>query len=675
MTIPTVTIAVEDGKQTERDFSLTVSIANNGLSFNGAIEVSGTIIGINGEEIHLAFLLFQNGLPLDQNNQTTISMDGPWQYSIDVTDYEPGEYSMVVKFENYHSEPTFFTIRENVVELESDDLLTNVDQANPIVTITSDYYLNEAIITGTSSEEIQHGELLLDMIGGDEQFEPITFNAEEGEKSFAIPLTITEGEYRFDLVVADLSGNTAETSGQFIVDKTRPYILPESLFPEPNMVQVPLFPDDSPLAVSFEISDNHEILEGSIPTDAIETFDVEGKKVQGSISFNSGRITFTASEEWQYNSKYFVVVNPLIQDQAGNLIHPRNWSFTTETNTEVESPHGGYLANTNTCKTCHNVHTAPRPLLEGPELELLHGSESEIAKISNKKLPDAVNGYCMACHDGTVASPMDDHIGQKSDHNKELIRKDGSVVSQSCGSCHNVHLESHEDNTNLLKDRFFHNHNDPEVGFVDSSEQLCETCHDTDPFAKIDSDVSVPVTYEVFRYRGWNTILPDGGSFGSSEDYQLCLRCHNEGYSQQYEGVVDIESSYQNPESGHIIRKPEGSDYLADGSYLDGHMPCADCHETHSSSNVKLLKKLFGHNEQTEYVQIDDWMNESERAFCMNCHNNKTELYGRVVSFREVNKEGKLVPEHLPGSTESCANCHGGLSGTFREAAHSPAKK
>lgn len=634
---------------------------HNSLSFKGIIEMSGEITGYEGNYENILLSVYKDQDEV-QTYTAQINEGGMWFYDLDVSEFQDG----------------FYFVQATFAEIESNHVSFEVDNTPPTITIDHPVkeYINEAKFQVRFNEEISYG--LLSVTGNDKEWSDDFTNTIYFTGSDYLFLTILEydeGEYNYSISVTDLAGNRSEETGSFILDTTRPFIFPNTLFPQPNMSQVPIISEDgTPLLISMVITDNHQLQQqfiGSLDR-AIEVFEKgQTNPIAGTVEFSNGVITFQPTEPLNYNQKYYVIVHPFLTDNAGNFIHPRNWSFTTETNTDVESPHGNYLSNTNTCKTCHSVHTSSKPLLEEPRLDFSNGPQEEIEEITNKQLAlvDVVTGYCMACHDGTVASPMTDALHSTSHHNKSLINKEGKTVSQSCGNCHNVHLASGSNNPTLLKDHFTFDHEGIDgVELIDSSVELCESCHDTDSLERM---LDLRVEYEVFPYRNWNSSLPEGESFGSSRDYQLCLRCHNERFSNDYENVVDIESFYFNSASGHYISN-HNRPFLNDGSYLNGHIPCADCHATHYSANVKLLSEYFGHNYQVQFLQPDlledgKWSVERERAFCFTCHNNSTELYGITVSFQEMNAQGEEIVGHT--STTACSACHGG---TIREAAHAP---
>lgn len=687
---------------------------------NHSLEVNGEVTGFSAGEYEVVFTVYDGEDEKLTDAVTFVNEEWKWTHILVLDELDEGDYELLASMDDIESDPVFFT----------------VDKTPPKVTINKplQQFINESVIEGTIDEEVVSIDLFLydsdEKIVMEFKIEPsgefpfefsnedLSFVIDElevdQEYEFIIYLYIEEGEYDFLITATDLAGNESEVMTvvtevdpievekiSFIYDTTRPFIPPASLFPTPNMSQVSIVSEtEEELTISAKIVDNNDFLE-----DHFEAFEnaivvyKNGEAIDGIVEFekvdevsNEVIITFTAidPEAWEYNQKYYVFISPFLADNAGNLIHPRNWSFTTVTNTTVQSPHGNYLNNTNTCKTCHNVHTAPRPRLEGPNLELVDELEHE--GFENENLHDIVNGYCMACHDGTVASPMLDHFseGVKSDHNKQLMNSDGVVVSQSCGNCHDVHIASHPDNPNLLRDHITFQHDlekiDSDVGFyredgfVDSSQQLCETCHDSNFFDVVfdeNGELVEGVEYKLFSYFDRNSSLEDPlERFGRSEDYLLCLRCHNEYYSENY-NATDIRSYYEDDNSGHFI-------FARDGSQLEGHIPCADCHATHSSPNLSLIKDRLGHNrsglDPEGYGVFDNlsrfnmegedeeltWTVEYQRNFCLTCHNNETELYGITVP---LNKE---VDGHKDSNTQSCASCHGGQSNSFIEAAHAP---
>ncbi|MCT8137716.1 Ig-like domain-containing protein [Anaerobacillus sp. CMMVII] len=645
-----------------------------GSFFNELILVTGEVESVVGAEEKLTLIVSDNGSFSKELTRTIQLVDGAWEHSFDVSEKVNG---------NFIFPEGEYTIKATVTGSElliSNDVTFKVDRTVPTVEISrplqNGEYVNKALIEG--STEIGNTVDLYHVIGEVEKKIHSVVANDHGVFSFLLN-DLVEGDHTFIIKVTNYAGNVGETKEfSFIYDKTRPYVSTANLTPKHNSTGI-----DFNSKITLKLVDPNLDINNILTKDPIELYERgNSTKIPGKVTYDEATkiLTFTPNNNLKASTKYFVVINPKITDMAGNLIHQRNWSFTTKNNSGVGSPHGGYLENTNTCKLCHSTHMASQPKMQQGNLELIDDPNN---LIDPSNIPNVINGYCMACHDGTVASNMNNHQGKKSDHNKQVVRKaDGAVVSQSCGNCHNVHLESHASNPNLLKDHFVFDHTGVKdadgVGKIDSSERLCESCHEYDLGEKLNAN-----QYAVYTYRNRNTSssdLKDKNHYGSADDYQLCLRCHNSDYAAKYKGVnkaiADIEKFYKNTNSGHYILM----DKVKDGSLLNGNMPCADCHETHNANNGKLIKKDLGHNTESSTI-LENWPNAgvnanlNQRTLCLSCHNNETELYGITVGLPEKNASGSTINAHLPTSTSACSNCHGGSSRTFMEAVHSPSKR
>lgn len=615
---------------------ITIVQPESGASFNvNEMLVSGTTtIANDAIDGNIIVQLFHNGRGISFAEAEII--DGAWETNLDMTPYTDGTYMIQAKAIISQQREVY----SNVVEFSVERKPLEVTISKP----TSDY-TNTALVAGQTLENLP-----VKLVIGDKTFE--TVSDEDGYFSFDLNNEIGEGEHTFKVSVESSSGEKVEVEKTFILYKTRPFISTE-LFPKSKATQV-----DLNSSIKVKIISGLTIEKDDLIADPILVFeDGNDQALKGTMTYNQStmEITFTPGTGLKPYTKYHVFVNPLLQDKAGNFIHARNWSFTTTGAQVIDNPHGNYLSNTNTCITCHGAHMTQQPKLlqaSGELEERVSGSEAE-------------SGYCLACHDGTAAN-MPSNLNGHSNHNAQLVAADGTIESLSCGSCHDPHLSGHDKNQHLFKDRYVFNHQGMEgvTPFIaDSSQQLCETCHGYDTFnIKLDERVQ----YEVFAYRDWNTsaaMLGDGkDSFGSKDDYSLCLSCHNASYSKNYKNVVNIEKYYANPSSGHFI----SADRVKDGSLLDGHMPCADCHDTHGSENASLIKSELGHNNESSFVQTGNWSGADERRFCTSCHNNSTELYGITVSYN-ANLQAHRHTQDL-----SCVTCHGGPDASFIEAVHSP---
>lgn len=483
----------------------------------------------------------------------------------------------------------------------------------------------------------------------------------------------------------------------FTLDTIRPIIITDSIVPTytEDMTQVSI---DS--EIKFRVSDVNALKQDELNNSIRVTS--KGEDVPGTVSYNSDtkEISFIPTvRPLSRSTKYNIFISPLgVIDSAGNSAFPRFWSFTTEStsptldeengqhiyeiaynekNMHRESPHSVYANNVNVCVNCHNTHEASNPNLLDQKVNS-----------GNDNAEQPVDNYCMACHDGTVA-PLPEN-SQATHKHTAAIDIDGKPSGSSCASCHNPHLDVSESNPNLAQDHFNYTHADDiqkdeeSVGKVSSKEQLCESCHEADSGEKV---VQSGVEYRVFQYK------KNISAIGIYEDYELCLRCHNPDFKQKYDKIADIAShydnlteetkkayetrnpglSYSNREisaeekafSGHIIKSQ-------DGSSLAGHIPCAECHDTHGSNNIKQLKESLGHEGiqtftagDTDSKTVEVSSGESgnrfniltdakERIFCLSCHNGITAIYGVTGKKYDI-----MRIQHNENPDKACSYCHG----------------
>ncbi|NHC41344.1 hypothetical protein G6549_15400 [Bacillus sp. MM2020_1] len=509
-----------------------------------------------------------------------------------------------------------------------------------------------------------------------------------------------EGTQTVSARAIDSAGNEGTPQRiTFTLDTLRPNILMNSIVPTytEDMTHVSISTE-----IKFKVSDANALKESEIDKSIRVTSN--GKNVSGDIQYDkdTNEISFIPTvRPLSLSTKYNVFISPLgVIDSAGNSAFPRFWSFTTESappikdvesgqelygisyngqNIHRESPHAVYANNVNVCANCHSAHEASNPNL----LDQKKNSGSANAELS-------VDNYCMACHDGTVA-PLPEN-SQATHKHSAAIDISGKPSGSSCSSCHNPHTERTDDNPNLTQDHIVYTHapdiqkdNKP-VGKVSSKEQLCESCHESGLSALV-AKPDVDVEYRVFQYK------KNISAIGIYEDYDLCLRCHNLNTKNKNNGIADIASfynnlteetkkeyetsnsglSYSNREisleekqfSGHIIK-------AQDGSPLAGHIPCAECHDTHGSANIKNLKESLGHEDVKTFnagdtdrksVKVQIGSNErnftiltdsKEREFCLACHNGTTAIYGVTGQ-----KYDDTRTEHTDYPGKACSYCHG----------------
>ncbi|MDM5330290.1 Ig-like domain-containing protein [Neobacillus sp. CF12] len=521
---------------------------------------------------------------------------------------------------------------------------------------------------------------------------------------------LTEGNHTVYAKAIDSKGNTSNViKVEFHVDTLRPQVLPD-VFPKQDMTQVPLNP-----VIKVKISDANVLNEAEIKTSI--NVSQNGTKVEGTINYNrdTKEITFTPLEALTPSKKYNVFISPLgIIDAAKNSAFPRFWSFTTVgiKSEKHPNPHGSYTNNVDTCGNCHSTHNAQDAnlLVTKTKTETSTPEVITIETIAETNQPKdlVADKFCMSCHDGTVVAPLPENSKAVHTHDA-AVEIDGTPSGSSCGSCHNPHLERSENNPNMAQDHITYTHQpsnqvDPNkpTEEISSKEQLCESCHENDSAEKIAHE---DVEYSVFKYSKSSTAT------GIYEDYELCLRCHNEDFNSKYNKSADIASHYNNLTeeimkqyektngplsfanreisvaeknfSGHIIE-------ALDGSPLAGHLPCAECHDTHGSNNLKQLKTSLGHenvqsftagdtdsknvkvvldNKEVEFSILSD---SKGRAFCLACHNGTTAIYGVTGE-----KYDTARTEHKTYPSKSCSYCHGRGETEVEKAlsaAHAPKK-
>ncbi|MEH7304001.1 cytochrome c3 family protein [Neobacillus drentensis] len=335
--------------------------------------------------------------------------------------------------------------------------------------------------------------------------------------------------------------------------------------------------------------------------------------------------TFTPEQNFKPSTSYYVYLNPKFSSQTGKVIIPRFLKFTTISD---------YVDTRFQVDRVDDV-SMDNDAIHGPFSVVTnacafchstHNGTNEFLIKGEKGSNE--NDMCMACHDGT-GSPK---IEENTSHSKHYT--DSSV---SCSSCHDPHNPGTKENPNSLH---------PKVG--------------TDPY---------------YHYK------KAGSATGDPSDNSLCFSCHTNGKK------IDIEKYYTDgtykSQSGHNIEVTTDS-----GLSLNGQFPCAECHETHGASNIKMLRPELGNikleGQKPENDQLDDnWFNkttdewdaDAQRKFCLSCHNGKTDLYskqGKAIYDKETGDP--INPEndgHDRESTKTCSECHSD-SKSFLDTAHAP---
>lgn len=338
---------------------------------------------------------------------------------------------------------------------------------------------------------------------------------------------------------------------------------------------------------------------------------------------------FTPDQEFSPKTLYYIYLNPKFSTESGIGIIPRFLKFTTVTQYEDYQFPADKEDNGKDYRDNDYVHGPFSVVTNACAFcHSTHNGTTEFLVKGEKGSNE--NDMCMACHDGT-GSPK---IEENSKHSKHYT--DSSV---SCSSCHDPHNPGTRENPNSIH------------------------------------PISVTGPASAYKKAGTAT--------GVTSDYSLCFSCHTAGKASNIEQYY-AEGTYKN-QSGHNIQATTDS-----GSNLNGQLPCAECHETHGASNIKMLRTELGNvklqGQKPESDQLDDnrfnkttdeWGADAQRKFCLSCHNGQTDLYGKKGKPIYDKETGDPINSENDGhdreSVKACAECHS-TSKTFTEAAHAPGR-
>ncbi|ETI66383.1 cytochrome c3 family protein [Neobacillus vireti] len=345
--------------------------------------------------------------------------------------------------------------------------------------------------------------------------------------------------------------------------------------------------------------------------------------------------TFTPEKKLSHRTTYCVYLNPNIANDSGKII-PRFLKFTTVSINQQD---------------VEDLSTDPEmKIADIPDHKRsldfnIHGNYSNVTNAcqychsthngKNERLEGGTFGneenLCMTCHDGTTGT----QIGPKVVEHKETLKTNqhNQNSSSSCTSCHNPHTQGTMENPNSFK-----------------------------PVSTADSHIRT--------YKKAST------AEGKADEFSLCLSCHRGNAVEKGDKPAsDINQYYSKPhinESLHNINATEDS-----GSTLNGQFPCAECHETHGSNNIKMLREELGNvqlkAEDKFKTTGSTWTDSDERKFCISCHNGSTNIYGITGKLSEKDATtGDPISGHQKEDKQGCSSCHGGPSKSAREAAHAP---
>jgi predicted CXXCH cytochrome family protein len=432
----------------------------------------------------------------------------------------------------------------------------------------------------------------------------------------------------------------------------------------------------------IEVTDEAGVVGGSITAK---------EEVDGSDNKSIDLVFTPTGNFWSEGKTYTVTLKNTLKDDAGNLVFPYTFKFTTvkswvapapgsdqeNPNPALRSgnPHGAFVRTENACLNCH-------------------GSQKALSLKVGKTIQDAANNFCLSCHDGTVASQVSLPNGvleTDSIFTHGKAESHAGLSSANCSDCHDSHLVWTEKNPNSFKSVLAFDHKElgasimvpgsvPQVAVL--KQENCYSCHkdDTGRVKKLASS-------EAFTGVGFTSYLQPlnykkmATTTGKKDDMSLCIFCHKDRLNGGT--ATDIETYIEDGSSGHRITF--GDRKNIDGiTNLVGNLMCSDCHETHGSKNGYMLKSSLGHeNVNGTYTSLaskqSDWTAATERDFCLKCHNDSTKVYGIQATFtaRKEHKDntGTGGINYLNWSCSEIG-CHGSGSATERiiKAAHAPIK-
>ncbi|MEH7126699.1 Ig-like domain-containing protein [Neobacillus drentensis] len=705
-------IKATDDAQTKhssfKDVSFTVDSTGPTISISSSarqdsnVVISGTVSDIVTASNLIQMELYDSNL----NRMTDAILTGPnaqgyWSYSLTRTD---GNYNYKIRALDLLNNSTY------------KDYSFTVDTAGPKITTNSPVFQTDKKITlsGTVSDATTPAnQIPMQLL--DANAIPITNaiysapTATSNQWSYTLPGEFTEGTYNYQVKATNSSNFTTITNYSVTVDNNRPKVssIKVKVSDKVNAngkTDIDLLPNDvtgyvkTNTPITFTITDDKMVAADKVQN-ALIVFSSKGVNVAGTIKATKKNdknleVVFTPATPLAASTTYYIMINPLLvdvvpgsattTDAAGNPVYPLIRKFATErgsvlklarmlalvaTNPNANDPHGNYEMNTNTCATCHSTHNA-----SGAKLEQYNTNYSSY-------------NYCMACHDGTgAAAPLNMHQnGHFSEYGKDGVQSSAG----ECASCHNPHLAWNEENPNLIKDHYVVD-NHPAVEGVpadmfDSEKQLCETCHDTETnqIKNYGSQNNIVVTNKIFDYR-------KSTATGVPDDYALCLRCHDGTRKwKDSNGVEQVISNIQQFFDTKIDEKMDLTNSnlsqhritaISDGRLVkssgtaanDGHIPCSECHDTHGSTNIKLLSNTLGLEDRRLFSSgSGDWDAAKERVFCSTCHNGSTAIYGVTGKALDPAKSAG----HTSTDPRACSTCHG-TGNTAEEkalsAAHAP---
>lgn len=192
---------------------------------------------------------------------------------------------------------------------------------------------------------------------------------------------------------------------------------------------------------------------------------------------------------------------------------------------------------------------------------------------------------CLTCHE-----PVKEGYFKSKHH----IALDGRTpaAKQSCETCHGAGSEHAEDPTGVSLKDF-------KKMSADEIDATCTTCHNRGEHALWDNSTHANRGVSCTSCHSVHSPVSEIAQLKGKTQMELCANCHRDKVSK-----LD--------RSGHMPVR-------------EGKMQCTSCHNTHGSTNAKMLR-----------------VGDSIAGLCTSCH---------------VDKRGPFLWEHAPVS-EGCTTCH-----------------
>jgi len=356
---------------------------------------------------------------------------------------------------------------------------------------------------------------------------------------------------------------------------------------------------------------------------------------------NNPTFVFTPSTYLDPNTTYTVTIKSGaggVKDQAGNALQSDYvFSFTTGSNV-YESPHGGFTTNSQTCATCHSMHS---------------GAAANILGQSS------VDSLCYLCHDAGGTGSI--YTVQTEFEGGGVLTKHPVPTTINCNQCHNPHDGGAVHYPRLLETSTgAHGGND-----------FCWTCHGTG------SALPDPNGDHQTYYPTDGTGHDDAFLNPPSGTGVKCSKCHEEHGSP----IPKLLRTDPNP--GEADARDDGSavsgnnesfcyechdgpgsrsDNAWDGKSINeakGHgFDCAQCHDPHGTANPRYLLNSYDiaySESRSENYTASDY----QACFTGGCHDSAALTDTSDVTNTGFNNgEMNLHWLHLVNNNIVCKECH-----------------